>query len=377
MKQWLVILLAAVGLAMTAGAQAQLTWTTSTAPQFGPGRIQMHGTAVTTTAGRTFIHIISGNSQWAGADDTRIYYSEVTGSGLTTALSNFTTATYVFPVNNAVYMTRSCVGWGDKIYCVGGRFNAGGSVFNGIRVFEVQPNGDVVSLLQSYDGTPYSPALDRLESAAVINPATGILYIAGGGNPAVPQVQRVQIDPVTGQVTGAVTTAGTLPVALRQGTALILNNRLYYVAGSTGSDPVPTAVYYADILPSGDLGTFNTATAPLPAGRYDGGAVVYRGTIYVIGGTDTTVGGSVVTNNASKDTVWQATMGPGGDITGWTVDTSIPIAPATSGGFRRVGAVVAGNTIVVVGGRQNNTDISDLARIGYEPPAAVEDWSLF
>jgi hypothetical protein len=377
MKNWLVILLAAVGLAMSAGAQAQLTWTTSTAPQFGPGRIQMHGTAVTTTAGRTFVHIISGNSQWAGGDDTRIYYAEVIGSGPTTTLTNFTTATYTFPANNAVYMTRSCVGWGDKIYCVGGRFNSGGSVFNGIRVFQVQPNGDITTLTQSYDGTPYTPSLDRLESAAVINPATGILYIAGGGNPAVNNVQKVQIDPITGLVIGPVTNAGTLPANLRQGTALILNNKFYYIAGSTGSDPVPTAVYYADILLSGDLGSFTATSAPLPAGRYDGGATVYRNTIYVIGGTDTTVGGTAAVNDASKNTVWQAVMGVGGDITAWTTDTSIPIAPAANGGFRRVGAVTAGNVIVVVGGRQNNVDISDLARIGYEPAASVADWTLY
>lgn len=363
MKKVFLTILAIFALASAAMA-ADLTWNASV-DALPSGNAQMHGTALVTVGANTFLYQIGGNTAAAADDSKLIYYTKVTG----TTADTWSSTTYQFPVNNAVYITRSSVGYNGYLYVVGGRFNSTGATYNGVRVFQPTATGDITAALQEYDGSSYTPLLDRLEMAVAVKdsntaPSTqGVLYIIGGGstNPRETAVQKVYIDKSTGQVTGTVTSAGTLATGVGSCQAVIRNGYLYVVAGYPGSTAGLTTTQYAQIQGDDNLGTFTNCTAALPEGRFDGGSVLYNDTIYMIGG-------AVSGNADTRNTVYRATF-TGNDITAWTADTAVPVTP----GIRRVGAVASNSAIFVIAGRLDAAAFTDKLHIAFDP-AQVDDW---
>ena len=352
-------------MAVAGGASAALTWTEQTVDLgTNPGGTQMHGTAIVDLGARKFLYMVGGNTAGDGGDSRKIRYFEIVGSSVT----SINTATYESPVNNLVYVTRSSVGYNGRLYIVGGTFNTipGGVTYNGIRVFQPAANGDITGVLQEFDGSVATPALNRLEMSVAIkdsaaSPATtGVIYIVAGGTTNV--IQRAFIDKATGLVSGPVTQVGTLGASLTSVMVAVHNGYLYVMGGT----PATNVVRYFQILANDDLGPENIATAPLPENRFDGGAASYNGSLFQ-------VAGCMSSNADTRNIVYRATVAAGGNVTAWTLDTPVNRTP----GARRVGVAADSSGMYLVGGRLDASAFSNKIDVGTQPAASVVDWSLY
>jgi len=420
-KSGFLFVAAAVALASAASAQVGLTWVTQTDnlktlpllenPSVEIGSNQMHGTAVVTVAGTTYVYMVGGNAPLPG-ELPRIHYAPIVGNTVgawQAADVQLTNAAGALGGANLAgvgtsYATRSTVGLNGRIYQVGGRSNVG-DVDNrnrGIRVFTPVAGGNIpASNVEYYTGladatnsiAAVSPVLERLESAVVTNPSKAVagqtvLYIAGGGSgaEATSSIQKLYIDNSTGAIVGAgplnantralgnaITTAGALDAAKTSGTALILGDYFYYI----GSNVAPRDVVLRGTIGNDDnVGTLAAAgVAALPEGRFDGGAVVYNNRIYVLGGC-------VTGNTDIRNTVYYAEPNlTTGDIATWQTGNPIPITHpvgTVTPGLRRVGAVTSNNLIIIVAGRVANTDAptrSGDVFVGRDT-SAVSDWQF-
>ncbi|HVS58348.1 MAG TPA: DUF2341 domain-containing protein [Candidatus Saccharimonadales bacterium] len=109
--------------------------------------------------------------------------------------------------------------------------------------------------------------------------------------------------------------------------AIAYENRMYLLGGETssgGTASVTNAVQVADILPTGKLGSWSTATS-LPYNLYGNGAQIYNGYIYVIGGASS-IGG------APLSSVYYNKINSDGSLNTWVQTTSLTGGRFTSGG---------------------------------------------
>jgi len=162
--------------------------------------------------------------------------------------------------------------------------------------------------------------------------SNGYIYVAGGaGNNSttnLSSMEYAQINTSNNSV-GAWTTTTALPTALSQFRLLTYNGYLYAIGGSvtnTGCTSASTAVYYNATQPNGAVtSSWSTATGALPAGICNFGAAVYDNTIYVVGGQTGTTASTAVT------TVYYASILPNGNISSWSTATSTPLPSAITG----------------------------------------------
>src|SRR5690606_6786901 len=122
-------------------------------------------------------------------------------------------------------------------------------------------------------------------------------------------------------LTPAITTHGALPAGRGSTQAVVHNGYVYLVGGFSATN----TTIYAEILSTDTLGAWQTATALLPANRFDGGVAAFNNTIYQIGG-------AISGNTDAQSTVFRAVFGAAGDISSWEADN--PLVGVT--GVRRV-----------------------------------------
>ena len=184
---------------------------------------------------------------------------------------------------------------------------------------------------------------------------TGFLYVLGGatdaaGTPA-GEIYRAPLA-ADGSV-GAWETLGTLPAALHSMNAVIFRGEIYVAGGSTtGNAPVAT-VYRARLDSLGAIGAWQTL-APLPSARTYHGLTQFGGYLYVFGGESAALlpnDASTASSATRLDQVAYAKLDlRTGAINsaGWLVN---------GGGLTKaVGkhtAVVAGGNVLVTGGLYN------------------------
>lgn len=107
--------------------------------------------------------------------------------------------------------------------------------------------------------------------------------------------------------------AGDLPAERGFGGAIAYNNKMYFLGGVDGTNATSTAVYGADILPNGNLGTWSTSNMQaLSAARYGHSVQVYNDVIYLIGGNATYTGSPV--NN-----VYYSRLNSDGSMNSWVL----------------------------------------------------------
>ncbi|HPF30905.1 MAG TPA: hypothetical protein PLO25_01150 [Candidatus Saccharibacteria bacterium] len=105
--------------------------------------------------------------------------------------------------------------------------------------------------------------------------------------------------------------------------AVAYNNRLYIIGGLSTSGPVNT-VQYADITPTGLLGSWTSSTN-LPYNLYGHSSQVYNDRLYVIGGASN-VGSSPLTS------VYYTKINSDGSLNSWVQTTSLTSGRFTNGG---------------------------------------------
>lgn len=220
----------------------------------------------------------------------------------------------------------------------------------------IQANGQ----LNAWTSTAALPGAVAFHASVVATPANsrvkgaGFIYVLGGataasGTPSA-AIYRGALDSLTGAITGWTTLATGLPAAAHSLGAVIFRGDLY-VAGGSGAGNTPVAsVYRARIDSTGALGAWQTEPA-LPFGRSYHGFGQFGEYLYAFGGDSAVVtpNDSNYTNNATKlsQVVYSRINLRTGDLVGtsWSVNSS---------GMTKVAskhtAVIAGGTVLVTGG---------------------------
>lgn len=122
--------------------------------------------------------------------------------------------------------------------------------------------------------------------------------------------------------------------------AVAYNNRMYVIGGLNASDTPVTTVEYADILPTGQLGSWTSGTA-LGTSRHSMSAQIYNDRLYILGGSETSISGAPTTN------VQYTKINGSGSLNSWTSTTPMLSGRASSGGNF---AVIWGGYIYISGG---------------------------
>jgi len=231
----------------------------------------------------------------------------------------------------------------------------------------MQPEVQTFQLYNNDSGTPvgYSAsanlmATDRMGASSTI--LNGYLYVAGGCTSATDcttattSVEYAAID-IYGNL-GAWATGGSLPAVRTWGQLESVGGTLYYIGGqdSTSTNEQSTVYYTTGISAGNPTWSGTAATNGLPAARTQFSATVWDSRIYVTGGLDGTAVSTTTTYISPK-------LSSGGDITtAWTTSTAFNVA-------RSGHATVAyANNLYVLGGYDGTNYLNDVqfASIGYK-----------
>ncbi len=223
----------------------------------------------------------------------------------------------------------------------------------------VQANGQ----LGAWTSTLALPAPIAFHATVVATPSNsrikgtaGFLYVLGGATTAAgtptTTIYRGTLD-ATGAVTAWTTSATALPAPLHSEGAVIFRGDLYVAGGSTTSNVPVATVYRSRIDSTGALGSWQTEPA-LPFGRAYDGFSQFGGYLYAFGGDSAAVtpNDSNYTNNATK--LSQIAYAPinlrTGDLaaSSWTVNATT-LTKAVS----KHTAVIAGGTVLHTAGLYN------------------------
>lgn len=217
--------------------------------------------------------------------------------------------------------------------------------------------------LNAWTATTAMPAAVAFQSSVMATPynsrvkGAGFLYVLGGatdaaGTPSA-AIYRGTVDSMSGAIAGWTTLTTTLPAPLHSFGAVIFRGDLYIAGGSTTGNAPVADVYRARIDSTGALSDWS-AEPSLPFARAHHDVGQFGGYLYVFGGDSATVtpNDSGYTNNATKlNQIAYARIDlRTGDLLGssWSVN---------AGGMTKVvskhTAVIAGGNVLVTGGLYN------------------------
>ena len=181
-------------------------------------------------------------------------------------------------------------------------------------------------------------------------PGSGRLFVIGGisekdGQPE-SSVLSIALD-ADGNL-GAETSATSLPEPLHSAEAVLFRSSIYVVGGATTDDAPVTSVYRAQIDTLGALGVWETLD-PLPSARAHHGLTIFGATLYAVGGEGTAVDpedGSLSGGSRIDEVLTGRLDLRSGDLAaGWTVSNST-LNKARS----KHGALAMGGTLFVTSG---------------------------
>jgi N-acetylneuraminic acid mutarotase len=167
-----------------------------------------------------------------------------------------------------------------------------------IQTFQIYNNDSGTPARYSNAANTYATGPNRLGVSSVV--ANGYLYVAGGctgtsdcASPTA-DVSYAQLD-AYGNI-GSWTSTASLPGARAWGKLLVAGGSLYYVGGQDTNGASQSTIYYA--TPStGSIPSWSTATTSLPASRTQFGAAVWNNRLYVVAG-NTGTANQVIYNTA-------------------------------------------------------------------------------
>ena len=243
-----------------------------------------------------------------------------------------------------------------------------------IQTFQIYNNDSGAPAGYSTSANTYSTNPNRIgASATVLN---GYLYVAGGntgtteGSTPVTTVSYAAID-ANGSLGSWSNTTAALPAARAWGKLLNAGGSLYYVGGQDGDGTSQSTIYYATPS-SGNVTTWSTATASLPASRTQFGATVWNNRLYVVGGyTGTqnqlvygTSGSSSFTVPTGISSITVKAWGAGGSGGNGSSSTGTGGAGG-GGGFAQATLSVTGGTSLTVNVGSGGTKASAASNGGY------------
>ena len=234
---------------------------------------------------------------------------------------SWTNVTHPLPVavsGNALAYARVRATGTDTgfVYSVGGADNTGAPT-TGVYYAAIATDGSV----GPWTATTALPQALAFHAAVAATPrnsfvnGTGYLYVLGGATSAsgtsVNTVYRAALSP-TGPV-GSWTQLATLPVALHSFGALINLGSMYVVGGANSSNVPGVSVYRAAIQIDGSLTWVAQASLPAPRARLSIGAFGLH--LYAIGGDSATLApddprDTLATSSKAAATVFFAALGP-------------------------------------------------------------------
>jgi len=212
-------------------------------------------------------------------------------------------------------------------------------------------------------------------SFAIVGGATtssNLVYVAGGADTA--RTLRSDVYYATIQTTGQLgtwTTALSLPAAVAFHAAVIatpFNSRvkgaagyLYILGGATDAAGTPTStVYRGTVGSTGAITAWTTLASALPAAVHSLGAVIFRGDLYIAGGS--------AAGNATVATVYRSRIDSTGALGTWQAEPALPFA-RSYGGFEQFGGSLyyfGGDSAAVTPNDSNYTNNgTKLSQIAY------------
>ena len=228
-------------------------------------------------------------------------------------------------------------------------------------------------LYNNYSGSPKSYGAtslfttDRIgASAAVLN---GYIYIAGGCTStgdcttATDNVQYAVLNPDGTIGTWANTSDATLPAVRVWGQLEAAGGTLYYIGGQDSTATNEQSTVYYGTPSAGNVSAWNTATNGLPAARTKHGATVWNDRLYVTGGLD----GSA----AVSSTVYVSPqLTSGGNITSaWSSSTAFNVARSGTT------AIAYANNLYIYGGYTGSQYLNDAQYTQINTDGTVDAWT--
>lgn len=192
--------------------------------------------------------------------------------------------------------------------------------------------------------------------------STNMVYVAGGADSAGTLRKDVYYTDIqSGGQLGTWTTATPLPAAVAFHAAVIAtpyNSRvkdaagyLYIIGGASDSSGTPASTIYRGTIDStGAITAWTTLTTTLPAAVHSLGAVIFRGDLYIAGGSGT--------GNVPVQTVYRSRIDSTGALGSWQSEPSLPF-PRSYSGFGQFGGylyAVAGDSGAVAPNDGNYTN---------------------
>ncbi|MGD8491648.1 MAG: hypothetical protein PVI68_21765, partial [Anaerolineae bacterium] len=208
----------------------------------------------------------------------------------------------------------------DHIIVIGGR-NSSREGTNAVYYTTILPDHDLANWQQTTAlPTATYPNGVAWHTSVVLN---GYVYVIGGfdteaGIVGAPMA-TVAYAPINADGTlGAWSTTTSLPTAVREPEAVVVDGRIYVVGGGTDDGTDPTAnVYYATPDTGGAISSW-TPTTPFVHGTYGHIAASYAGRLYVMGGLNPNLPPSYVSPYAHF-----AEFNGDGTIASWTTATEM------------------------------------------------------
>ncbi len=194
----------------------------------------------------------------------------------------------------------TCNGW-----CTNSVYNLPG---NRVGMSMVAYNGYLYALGGSTDGTAAN--------------ATNTVWVAKLGANGEPQLWH----PTGGTPAYWFVSTTTLPVANSYTAVAAYENRIYLVGGRNTAGTSINSVYYADLLPNGDLGAWSTTgmqDLTTPTARFGHSIHIYNDVMYLLGGNN---------NGTLRNTVYYSKLGSDGSMNTWTATNNFATGRTSFGG---------------------------------------------
>jgi len=238
---------------------------------------------------------------------------------------------------------HAAVAHAGSLYVLGGR-GPGGELLAGVEVAPITASGELGSWRPAAPFVATTGAPGRAFLAAVSWGKT--LLLTGGlgsSSPPSDEVVMATVDDVQnldGHVADWRLSTTTLATPRYFHASVATGNCLYVIGGTDATLGPLSSVEYATIAPDGTVGPWRV-TSSLTTGRYAAAAVVARGRIYVIGGKSDSAS---MVSSAER-----AVINSDCSLSSWTAESN----PLPNGGRAWHGAVAYAGKIYVIGGEES------------------------